>query len=80
MVVDTARGFIAVFDLRFEFPVHMWRHDDASSIVSLYVTECRALLDKAVLPELAHSDKGPLLVFTQRSSEIFAFDLSTGTC
>ena len=74
--VGTVRSFIAVFDLRFEFPVHF----DASLIVSLYVAECRALLDKVALPELAHPDKGPLLVSTQRSSEICAFDLSTGKC
>ena len=57
VVVGTARGFIAVFDMRFEFPVQMWRHYDASSIVSLYVTECRALLDKAVLPELCFHNR-----------------------
>eukprot|EP01084_Bolivina_argentea_P074794 135649_1 len=81
VIVGTARGFIVVFDLRFEFPVQMWRHYDSSPIVSLTVIDSRTIINHIKLPELAHPCKGPLVIIsTQRSNEICAFDLTTGTC
>jgi len=81
VIVGTARGFIVVFDLRFEFPVQMWRHYDASPIVSLTVIDSKSIINHAKLPELKHPAKGPLVIIsTQRSNEVCAFDLTTGTC
>ena len=81
VIVGTARGFIVVFDLRFEFPVQMWRHYDASPIVSLTVIDSKTIINHNRLNELTHPCKGPLvLISTQRSNEICAFDLTTGTC
>ena len=81
VIVGTARGFIVVFDLRFEMPVQMWRHYDASPIVSLSVINSKSIIHQQRCPELTHPAKGPLfLVSTERSNEICAFDLTTGTC
>ncbi len=79
VIVGTARGFIVVWDLRFEFPVQMWRHYDASPIVSITVINSKTIL--YANNNLTHPTKGPLvLISTQRSNEICAFDLTTGTC
>ena len=44
VVVGTARGFIVVWDLRFEFPVQMWHHYDHSPIVSLTIIDAKTIL------------------------------------
>lgn len=79
VVVGTARGFIVVWDLRFEFPVQMWHHYDHSPIVSLTIVN-----SKTVLPHnknLEHPTKGPLIIIsTERSNELCCFDLNSGTC
>eukprot|EP01083_Nonionella_stella_P114538 338781_1 len=81
VIVGTARGFIVLFDLRFEFPVQMWRHYDTSPIVSITVIDSKTIINHIALPDLSHPAKGPLvLISTQRSNEICAFDLTTGTC
>lgn len=80
MVVGTARGFIVLWDLRFEFPVQMWYHYDHAPIVSLTVLNCESFVNGNKLG-YTHPQKGPLvLVSTAVSNELCAFDLISGEC
>ena len=39
VIAGTSRGFVVVYDLRYEIPVQMWRHYDRQPITTLYSQE-----------------------------------------
>ncbi|ETO22780.1 hypothetical protein RFI_14413 [Reticulomyxa filosa] len=78
-VVGTARGFIVVWDLRFEFPVQMWHHYDHSPIVSLTILDSPTVMRYVYIYIYVYIC--PLLfVSTERTNELCAFDLISGQC
>lgn len=81
-IVGTARGFVVVWDLRFDFPVQMWHHYDRSPIVSLTVVDAKSITNQALHGyDLHHEEKGPLVfISTERSTELCGFDITSGTC
>lgn len=75
----TTRGFVIVWDIRLQIPIHIWRHNSKRKIVSLSTEDANALG-----PEEAsrHKNKhGPLLIVSaEATNEISAFDCVTGAC
>lgn len=76
----TTRGFVIVWDIRLQIPIHIWRHNSKRKIVSISAEDANALGPEEVS---RHKTKqhGPILIISaEGTSEISAFDCVTGAC
>jgi WD40 repeat protein len=81
LLAGTSRGFIVLWDLRFQVPVQVWRHYSKSRIMSLTPVNASSVLARgAAVNELRHPQRGPLMFVSAEGNEISAFDLLTGEC
>lgn len=77
LLAGTSRGFIVLWDLRFQTAVQTWRHNAKSKIVKLWCESASTILPGK--RELQHRQKGPLVFATaEGTNQIAAFDLYTG--
>jgi len=80
LVAGTSRGFLLVWDMRFQIPIQTWRHNAKTAIVSLTPHDAPSILPRTD-GEFQHPTKGPLLfAAAQGTNEIAAFDLYTREC
>lgn len=82
-VVGTHRGYLALWDLRYEAMVALWRHPSRSIVFD--VQEAPATLMHACLgaPRAQADDAGPLgacVVVAAGDNEAGVFDLASGKC
>eukprot|EP00475_Leptophrys_vorax_P038192 TRINITY_DN6689_c0_g1_i1.p1 TRINITY_DN6689_c0_g1~~TRINITY_DN6689_c0_g1_i1.p1 ORF type:complete len:1151 (+),score=275.62 TRINITY_DN6689_c0_g1_i1:39-3455(+) len=76
LVGGTSRGYIIVWDLRFQVPVQIWRHSSKSRITHISSTEAETLIPAS---PISHPTTGPLLfVSAMGANEVCAFDIYTG--
>ena len=81
VIAGTSRGFVLVWDLRFQLPVQVWRHHQRSRIVSLTPQDLPSILPKDAQGRWQHPTKGPLVfVAAEGNNQLAAFDLLTGEC
>ena len=84
LVTATARGFISVWDLRFQIPVQVWRHSAKTAITSLTSVDAPSILPREVGPNgqpagWMHPVTGPLVfAAAEGTNQISGFDLYTG--
>ena len=75
----TSRGFIVVWDLRFQLAIHTWRHNSRSAITRLHPQVALSVLPRG--GSLTHPTKGPLLLAAaEGTGALDGFDLHTGEC
>ena len=81
LIAGTSRGFVLVWDLRFQLPIQVWRHHQRSRIVSLTPQDLPSILPKDAQGRWQHPTKGPLVfVAAEGNNQLAAFDLLTGEC
>ena len=81
LIAGTSRGFVLVWDLRFQLPIQVWRHHQRSRIVSLTPQDLPSILPKDAQGRWQHPTKGPLVfVAAEGNHQLAAFDLLTGEC
>ena len=81
LIAGTTRGFVLVWDLRFQLPIQVWRHHQRTRIVSLTPQDLPSILPKDAQGRWQHPTKGPLVfVAAEGNNQLAAFDLLTGEC
>ena len=81
LIAGTTRGFVLVWDLRFQLPIQVWRHHQRSRIISLTPQDLPSILPKDAQGRWQHPTKGPLVfVAAEGNNQLAAFDLLTGEC
>lgn len=79
LIAGTARGYISVWDIRFQLPVHQWRHSSQTAITSLLPVDSSTLLPLRKHNHAQHPVQGPVvLTSAQHSNQLSVFDLYTG--
>jgi hypothetical protein len=89
VVAGTTRGFVVLWDLRFQVPVQIWRHNARSRIVSITPQEYPHVVPAKRLPPMTfgrdgkpqHQMHGPLMfIAAEGTNEVVGFDVFTGEC
>ena len=81
LIAGTSRGYICVWDLRFQLLIQVWRHHAKSRILSLTPHDSPSILAKDSHGRYQHPAKGPLVfVAAEGVHQLAAFDLLTGEC
>ena len=81
LVAGTTRGFVLVWDLRFQLPIQVWRHHQRTRILSITPQDLPSILPKDAQGRWQHPTKGPLVfVAAEGNNQLAAFDLLTGEC
>lgn len=76
LVVGTNRGFVVIFDLRFQIAIQVWRHSSKNRITELYTQEAGTVLPP--YGAYSHPESGPLVfVAAAGTNEVSAFDMYT---
>lgn len=84
LVTGTARGFISVWDLRFQIPVQVWRHSAKTAITSLTSVDAPSILPREIGANgqpagWMHPVTGPLVfAAAEGTNQISGFDIYTG--
>jgi WD40 repeat protein len=90
LITGSSRGFIVVWDLRFQIPVQVWRHSAKTPITSLTSVDHMSILPRELPPQwhqpgqpprqsLQHPTKGPLFfAAAEGTNQISGFDIYTG--
>jgi len=77
LIAGTNRGYVIVWDLRFQIPIQTWRHSSKMKITHIY-----SIPGSSAIPSgrsLSHPESGPLVfVCALGVNEVSAFDLYTG--
>jgi WD40 repeat protein len=82
LVGGSTRGFIGAWDLRFQIPIQLWRHNAKSRILSLTPQDTASVLPRnPKTGHWQHPTKGPLLfAAAEGTNQISGFDMYTGEC
>jgi phosphoinositide-3-kinase regulatory subunit 4 len=79
--IGTSRGFVVVYDLRFQVPVQLWRHSNKTRVILLSAIDSYTVFPNDSNNQTQHPTNGPVLfVSVEGNNQVSAFDLYTGEC
>lgn len=78
LALGTSRGYVLVYDVRFQLHVHWWRHPCKGQIFS--VSECSAGAFASHQAASSRVAPGPAIVTASDRNQVSIWDVGTGSC